>query len=56
MPFSPLGRGFLAGSVTPEAKLDRNDFRNNVPRFSEENRRVNQALVGALERLRLARV
>ncbi len=48
VPFSPLGRGFLAGSVTADTKLDRNDFRNNVPRFSDENRRANQGLVDAL--------
>ena len=51
VPFSPLGRGFLAGSVTAETKLDRNDFRNNVPRFSEENRRANQGLVDALRKI-----
>jgi aryl-alcohol dehydrogenase-like predicted oxidoreductase len=51
VPFSPLGRGFLAGSVTAETKLDRNDFRNNVPRFSEENRRANQGLVDALGKI-----
>jgi aryl-alcohol dehydrogenase-like predicted oxidoreductase len=48
VPFSPLGRGFLAGSVTAETKIDSNDFRNNVPRFSEENRRANQGLVDAV--------
>jgi aryl-alcohol dehydrogenase-like predicted oxidoreductase len=51
VPFSPLGRGFLAGSVTAETKLDKNDFRNNVPRFSEDNRRANQGLADALGKI-----
>jgi len=48
---APLGRGFLAGSVTAETKLDRNDLRNNVRRFSEDNRRANQGLVDALRKI-----
>ena len=51
MAMAPLGRGSLAGSVTAETKLDRNDLRNNVPRFSEENRRANQGLVDALGKI-----
>src|SRR5277367_4576592 len=45
VPFSPLGKGFLTGKIDAETKFDSNDFRNTVPRFSEENRRTNQALV-----------
>lgn len=48
VPFSPLGRGFLTGAIGAETKLDSGDFRNNVPRFSPENRRANQGLVAAL--------
>ena len=48
VPFSPLGRGFLTGAISAETKLDSGDFRNNVPRFSTENRRANQGLVEAL--------
>ena len=48
VPFSPLGRGFLTGATTAETKLGSGDFRNNVPRFSTENRRANQGLVDAL--------
>jgi aryl-alcohol dehydrogenase-like predicted oxidoreductase len=55
VPFSPLGRGFLAGSVTAETKLDKNDFRNNVPRFSEENRRANRGLIDALGKIASAK-
>jgi len=45
VPFSPLGKGFLTGKITEETKFDANDFRNTVPRFNEENRKANQALV-----------
>jgi aryl-alcohol dehydrogenase-like predicted oxidoreductase len=45
VPFSPLGKGFLTGKITPSTKFDSTDFRNVVPRFSEENRKANQALV-----------
>src|SRR5262249_13137264 len=34
--FSPLGRGFLTGAINAETKFDENDFRNIVPRFTEE--------------------
>ncbi len=45
VPFSPLGKGFLTGAVRSDTKFDSTDFRALVPRFSEENRRANQALV-----------
>jgi aryl-alcohol dehydrogenase-like predicted oxidoreductase len=45
VPFSPLGKGFLTGKIDAETKFDSTDFRNTVPRFSEDNRKVNQALV-----------
>ena len=48
VPFSPLGKGFLTGKITAETKFDSTDFRNTVPRFSEENRKANQALVDLL--------
>lgn len=48
VPFSPLGKGFLTGAITPETTFDKNDFRNVVPRFSEENRAANAALVEVL--------
>jgi aryl-alcohol dehydrogenase-like predicted oxidoreductase len=44
VPYSPLGRGFLTGSVDV-ASLSQNDFRKTNPRFSEENARANEALV-----------
>jgi aryl-alcohol dehydrogenase-like predicted oxidoreductase len=45
VPFSPLGRGFLTGTISEKTKFDSNDFRSDLPRFSEENRKANQALV-----------
>jgi aryl-alcohol dehydrogenase-like predicted oxidoreductase len=45
VPFSPLGKGFLTGKIDENTTFDSTDFRNVVPRFSEENRRANQALV-----------
>lgn len=45
VPFSPLGKGFLTGAINEHTKFDPTDFRNIVPRFTEENRRANQALV-----------
>jgi aryl-alcohol dehydrogenase-like predicted oxidoreductase len=45
VPFSPLGKGFLTGAINKNTKFEKNDFRNIVPRFSEENRSANQALV-----------
>lgn len=41
VPFSPLGKGFLTGAIDENTKFKDNDFRNTVPRFSEENRKAN---------------
>jgi len=49
VPFSPLGKGFLTGAINEETKFDSTDFRNIVPRFTEENRKANQALVDLLK-------
>jgi len=45
VPFSPLGKGFLTGSIDDSTPFDKTDFRNIVPRFSPEARKANQALV-----------
>jgi aryl-alcohol dehydrogenase-like predicted oxidoreductase len=45
VPFSPLGRGFLTGTIDQNTKFDSTDFRNSVPRFSPEARQANQAVV-----------
>jgi aryl-alcohol dehydrogenase-like predicted oxidoreductase len=51
VPFSPLGKGFLTGAISASTTFDSSDFRNIVPRFSEENRKANQALVDLLGRI-----
>src|SRR6185503_6606975 len=51
VPFSPLGKGFLTGKIDENTTFDKTDFRNTVPRFSEENRKANQALVTLLGRI-----
>lgn len=48
VPFSPLGKGFLTGAINGSTTFDKSDYRNTVPRFSEENRKANQALVDIL--------
>jgi aryl-alcohol dehydrogenase-like predicted oxidoreductase len=50
VPFSPLGKGFLTGRIDASTKFDNTDFRAVVPRFSEDNRRTNQALVEVVSR------
>ncbi|HVO61594.1 MAG TPA: aldo/keto reductase [Terriglobales bacterium] len=50
VPFSPLGKGFLTGKISEDTHFDKSDFRNVVPRFSQENRKANQALVDVLGR------
>ena len=51
VPFSPLGKGFLTGKINETTKFASNDFRNTIPRFSEENRKTNQAVVDMLKRI-----
>jgi aryl-alcohol dehydrogenase-like predicted oxidoreductase len=51
VPFSPLGKGFLTGAINEKTSFDKSDFRNVVPRFSEENRQANQRLVDALTQI-----
>ena len=48
VPFSPLGKGFLTGKIDETTKFDSSDFRNRIPRFSEEARKANQGLVDGL--------
>ncbi|WP_290795001.1 aldo/keto reductase [Flavihumibacter sp. UBA7668] len=51
VPFSPLGKGFLTGTINEATEFDKNDFRNIVPRFSEKNRKSNQALVDLVKNI-----
>jgi aryl-alcohol dehydrogenase-like predicted oxidoreductase len=48
VPFSPLGKGFLTGAIAAGAKFESGDFRNVAPRFTQEARKANQALVDRL--------
>src|SRR5437762_3497622 len=49
VPFSPLGKGFLTGTIDETTTFDSSDFRNIVPRFTPEARKANQALVDLLK-------
>jgi aryl-alcohol dehydrogenase-like predicted oxidoreductase len=51
VPFSPLGKGFLTGTISTDTKFSEKDFRNSVPRFDPENRAANQALVDTVTRI-----
>lgn len=46
--YSPLGRGYLTGTINASTKFEANDFRNIVPRFTAEARKANQPLLDAL--------
>jgi aryl-alcohol dehydrogenase-like predicted oxidoreductase len=48
VPYSPLGRGFLTGKIDLTTTFGSDDFRSTVPRFSEQNRKANQALIDAV--------
>ena len=45
VPFSPLGKGFLTGRIDETTSFDPTDFRNSVPRFTQENRKANLTFV-----------
>jgi aryl-alcohol dehydrogenase-like predicted oxidoreductase len=51
VPFSPLGKGFLTGAIDASTRFDPTDFRNTVPRFTEDARAANGALVELLGRI-----
>jgi len=51
VPFSPLGRGFLTGTIDETTTFDKDDFRQTVPRFTPEARRANRVLVDLLTRI-----
>jgi aryl-alcohol dehydrogenase-like predicted oxidoreductase len=51
VPFSPLGKGFLTGAINAQTSFSDNDFRNVVPRFTQEARAANQALVARLTQI-----
>lgn len=51
VPFSPLGKGFLTGTIDKDATFDSSDFRSIVPRFKPENLEANQVLVDLIKKV-----
>ena len=51
VPFSPLGKGFLTGTINTETIFEKDDFRNKVPRFTSENITANQDIVELIEKI-----
>jgi aryl-alcohol dehydrogenase-like predicted oxidoreductase len=51
VPFSPLGKGFLTGKIDESTAFDKSDFRNVVPRFTQEARKANVAFVDMLRQM-----
>jgi len=51
VPFAPLGKGFLTGTVTADQMFGADDFRSKQPRFAEENRKANQIFVDVINDL-----
>ncbi|MFC9283972.1 aldo/keto reductase [Streptomyces collinus] len=51
VPYSPLGRGFLAGRFSSPDELDQNDFRRNSPRFADANIDANQRLAAKVKEI-----
>lgn len=51
VPFSPLGKGFLTGSITKASQFGANDFRSTVPRFSQENIDANRVIVDLVQQI-----
>ncbi|WNB84770.1 aldo/keto reductase [Cellulomonas sp. ATA003] len=49
VPFSPLGKGFLTGAITTTTTFDDGDLRNSLPRFTEDARAANGALVDTVK-------
>ena len=54
VPFSPLGKGFLTGTVSASTESDAKDIRTTIPRFTQENRAANQALIDLVARVATA--
>jgi len=51
VPYSPLGKGFLTGKIDENTTFNGSDLRSRIPRFTLENRTVNQALVDLLGKI-----
>ena len=51
VPFSPLGKGFLTGTIDEKTTFVGSDFRNIIPRFTPEARKANQTIVDVVRRI-----
>ena len=51
VPYSPLGKGFLTGSIGENTQFDKSDIRSSIPRFGAAVREANRAVVDLLERI-----
>jgi len=51
VPYSPLGRGFLTGTMGADTQLSATDFRSKLPRFTPEAMQANQELIGMLRKI-----
>jgi aryl-alcohol dehydrogenase-like predicted oxidoreductase len=49
VPYSPLGKGFLTGSIGENTQFDKSDIRNSIPRFGADVREANRAVVDLLQ-------
>lgn len=51
VPFSPLGKGFLTGQMNENTKFEQGDFRNILPRFTQDALKANQAMIDLLSKI-----
>ncbi|MGC2347501.1 MAG: aldo/keto reductase, partial [Mycobacterium sp.] len=49
VPYSPLGKGFLTGSISEKTEFDKSDIRGSIPRFAADVREANRAVVDLLQ-------
>src|SRR6202042_910829 len=49
VPYSPLGKGFLTGSIGESTQFDKSDIRSSIPRFAADVREANRAVVDLLQ-------
>jgi aryl-alcohol dehydrogenase-like predicted oxidoreductase len=55
VPYSPLGKGFLTGTISARTEFDRTDMRNIIPRFATEARDANRVVVDLLQTIAASR-
>ena len=55
VPYSPLGKGFLTGTISAQTQFDRTDMRNSIPRFATDARDANRVVVDLLQAIAASR-